>query len=186
MRLIAENVHGVAIEEPPSSLTAQFETSGNPSARTFAVHSLQGEAIRALGVVRPHGLDTHYHFEYATQEQFEKSGFADASATPELDVSAGESSSASGVYPEFIVGEDLPGLRPGVTYHYRLSASNGVGSGVGEEQTLEMPARGPSETSPCPNERLRTGPSAALPDCRAYEQVTPVRKGRHDGHRHVR
>ena len=76
-------------------------------------------------------------------------------------------------------GGDLLALQPGLTYHYRLFASNeaapqGVHSG---EQTLTMPALpevGVSGTSR--TEALRTGPSAALPDCRAYELLTPAEK----------
>ena len=101
-RLFAENEHG-----DDTSAVASFETAGPPTASTFAVHTFDGEAPRLLGSVRPHGLDTHYHFEYVTQEQFESSGFVEASSTPERD--AGPGGYSNGYFPTTVVGEDLPG-----------------------------------------------------------------------------
>lgn len=120
------------------------------------------------------GYETHYHFQYVSQEQFEapgsEGGFARATSTPEVGV---------GSQPE-AVGADLPVLVPGETYHFRIVATNTTpGNPVvdGEEQTLVVPvAASLASEVPCPNEDRRVGPSAELPDCRAYEQVTPVDK----------
>lgn len=169
VRLFAEAETEPGVHKGTTSALKSFETTGRLVVATFAVHSVSGEDMLALGSVDPHGLDAHYHFEYVSQQHFEEQGFAAAAATPEVDAGSGRVG----------VGADLPGLQPGVTYHYRLFASseavpNGVYSG---EQTLTVPLLpevGPSEA--CPNEDLRIGPSAALPDCRAYEQVTPAEK----------
>ncbi len=137
-----------------------------------------GGSVVTVSTVQQGGeaYDTHYHFEYVSQKQFEapggEGGFAMAVSTPEVDAGSGDSSE--------IVGEDLPGLQAGETYRYRLAASNtapGTSLVQGAEQVLTVPVP-PSvgEPSACPNEVFRTGLSAGLPDCRAYEQVTPVDK----------
>jgi hypothetical protein len=123
------------------------------------------------------GYDTHYHFEYVSQKQFEapggEGGFARAGSTPEVDLGSGDGT----VY----IGADLPALTPGETYRFRAVATNtSPGDPVvdGEEQVLTVSAAvaGSEGGGGCPNEVLRTGPSALLPDCRAFEQLTPVDK----------
>lgn len=171
VRLFAESEPKPGVHKSVTSSVESFETVGPPVAAAYAVHSVSGEDMVALGAVDPHGADSHYHFEYVSQQYFEEQGFAGAATTAEVDAGSG--------YGYVGAGGDLPELQPGVTYHYRLFASSeaapqGVHSG---EQTLMVPALpevGVSEG--CPNESLRYGPSAALPDCRAYEQVTPVEK----------
>jgi DNA-binding beta-propeller fold protein YncE len=74
----------------------------------------------------------------------------------------------------------LEGLSPATTYHYRFVAeSSGGGPTVGPGRTFTT--RGlpepPPNPDPCPNAALRRGASAALPDCRAYELVSPLEKG---------
>jgi hypothetical protein len=174
VRLFGENANGAE-----TSRAEGFETAGPPVVSTFAVHAIHGEAMRALGSVRPDGLDTHYHFQYVAQGKFPQTGWAEAQSTAGVDAGAGEPGQAG--FPTTIVGQDLPGLQPGETYRYRIVATNSSpGDPVvyGVEQTLTVPVAASAEKSAaCPNERLRSGLSGHLPDCRAYEQVTPVDKG---------
>ena len=83
-------------------------------------------------------------------------------------------------------GVVLTGLKPHTVYHYRFVAQSngggpvfGVGGKVGEDGE-EGAFTTPSESIPgevnCANQIFRTGFSAALPDCRAYEMVSPVDK----------
>ncbi len=121
---------------------------------------------------------TRYDVEYVSQAQFGKpggeGGFAKAESTPEVDFGGGGSGGET-------VGVDLPGLQPGETYHFRVTATNTTaGDPVvhGSEQVLTVPvASSQGAEGECPNAQLRSEEaSARLPDCRAYEQITPVDK----------
>jgi len=71
----------------------------------------------------------------------------------------------------------LTGLTPDTTYHYRFVAkSTGGGPVVGSDRTFTTVAS-PSKQPSCEaNQAFRPGPGALLPDCRAYEMVSPVNK----------
>jgi hypothetical protein len=80
----------------------------------------------------------------------------------------------------------LDGLTPGTTYHYRLVAQSGGGGPVvgvggtvgseGSESTFTTLSPPREASTACPNQAFRIGFSAALPDCRALEMVSPVDK----------
>jgi hypothetical protein len=73
-------------------------------------------------------------------------------------------------------GIPLTGLSPETTYHYRfVSRSGGGGPVFGPDQTFTTAPAFVTDVD-CPNQSLRTGFSASLPDCRAYEMVSPVDK----------
>jgi hypothetical protein len=120
-------------------------------------------------------FDTHYHFEYITEAAFNADGGsfgAGTESTPVVDLGSGGSAEP--------VGEDVPGLKPGESYRYRLAATSTYpGNPVvyGETQSLTVPAAASgTSTGACANEAFRVGLSAHLPDCRAYEQISPVDK----------
>jgi hypothetical protein len=78
----------------------------------------------------------------------------------------------SGNEPE-TAAATLTGLDPGATYHYRLTIDNGTGGPVtGEDETVRSPE------SPQPESCSNTGNLGVdfLPDCRAWEMVSPPAK----------
>ncbi|HET7120665.1 MAG TPA: NHL repeat-containing protein [Solirubrobacterales bacterium] len=131
--------------------------------------------------------DTHYYLEYGTSEC--RLGGCSTAPVPPGNLLGGGSVKLA-VTTEPI---ELPGLDPATTYHYRFVAASGGGGPVygedpdgngpeeptfedGMERTFTTFA---PETSPpeCPeNQAFRTGVGAKLPDCRAYELVSPLEK----------
>ena len=139
-----------------ASLPQTISKPAHPIAYTEA--TLRGEVQTAE-------LETEYRFEYLTQAQFEEEGesFEDAQHTPEGELAPAET-------PVFVQAH-LGGLEEGTAYRFRLVAVNaaGMAEDEGTFETLERLA-----PQSCPNAEYRTGLSANLPDCRAYELVTPA------------
>lgn len=112
------------------------------------------------------GVQAAYSFQYVSEAQFKQGGWAAAASTAEVALGSGEIAQ--------FVGADLPALVPGETYRYRVVAHSDLGTAESGEQSFSAPASVPvEELGSCPNEVFRVGLSAALPDCRAYEQITP-------------
>jgi hypothetical protein len=111
--------------------------------------------------INPQGSPTTYHLEYGTDTSY-------GISTPERDVGADETA--------HVVTNTLKDLTAEATYHYRFVATNSVGVTEGPDLTFTLRSSLPLETD-CPNQAFRTSVSGNLPDCRAYEMVSPVEKG---------
>ncbi len=129
------------------------------------------DSARLHAALNPNGIAATVHFEYVDGATFQESGFATAQKTPSIDFGAGAL--------ELSKSALISSLTPG-TYRYRYVAEDFFGKFVGPEGALStIPASGlPKED--CPNQAFRTGASAGLPDCRAYELVSPLDKNNGD------
>jgi hypothetical protein len=118
--------------------------------------------------VNPCGAKTTYRLEYVSEEQFEEEegkSFENENATI-----AGEGTLPKGGE---VVALSAPALelQPGTKYRFHAFAENAKGSDEGESTFTTFGGVKPPPA--CPNDALRLPFSAALPDCRAYELVTP-------------
>jgi hypothetical protein len=122
--------------------------------------------------INPGGKATKYHFEY---------GPVNCAANPCTAIPFPEEGKINGASPAGVVGVPVEGLSPGATYHFRAVAKNADGPPIESPDrsfTIQLP---PPVFGPCPNDAFRVNqPSAVLPDCRAYEQASPLDKNGQD------
>jgi hypothetical protein len=127
-----------------------------PTIDAFSSSAITEGSAMLHAVINPHGSQTSYHFEYGTTSEY-------GSQTPEIDV-------GNSLQPQNLAWE-ITGLTP-TEYHFRVVAHNALGTTRSEDQTFTYFP--PS----CPNATLRQqNTSAYLPDCRAYELVSPEDAG---------
>ncbi len=149
--------------EPPPPVAPTIESEYVLSA------DLDSAVVQAR--INPHFWnDTTDYVEYGTGD-CEAGGCVAVPAAPGIKLT-------SRVVDQSVASSGIPltGLSPETTYHYRfVSLSGGGGPVFGPDQTFTTAPAFVTDVD-CPNQSLRTGSSASLPDCRAYEMVSPVDK----------
>ncbi len=154
-RIVATNSTGTTYGEDetfttfqPPSVDASF--TSNLSATTAVLHAK----------INPNGVQTTCHFEYGTTPTYGNS----APCAPNEDVGSSTTDQS--------VEAKLVNLEAGAIYHFRVIATSSYGTTSSADQTFNfLPPN-------CPNAHVRqqTG-SEFLPDCRAYELVSPENAG---------
>jgi hypothetical protein len=135
-----------------------------PDVTTGVANDVTPDHAVLNGLVNPHNAATTYFFEYGTSTGYGTS----VPATHDGD--AGSTNEAGTVL------QRIDGLNAGTTYHYRLVAHNQAGTIDSTDETF-ITTTPPVPSSGCPNEAIREAQHATfLPECRAYERVSPSDK----------
>ena len=146
-----------------------FETLPPVSVRGFTTQTVAPELVQLKAEISPdNGTATEYEICYGEEEE----NYSDGCVNGEVHKLGNEFEGITATFEH---------LEPNTEYHYQLTATNSYGIPVEtpdatfttEETLAEEDAR-----AACSNAQLRSeSKSLALPDCRAYEQVSPAAKG---------
>ncbi len=162
-RIVTNKGSSVTTEVASSPLS--FKTVAPPPVVTdVGAVQVADVSARLVGTIDPRNSDTSYVFEYGP--------------TPALGSSAGPLAIGGGTKP-ITVSQLISGLSPDTTYYFRLVATNPIGTTPSANETLHTRTDPPppANSGSCGNEALRQAQSATfLPDCRAYEMVSPPDK----------
>lgn len=155
--LVAENAAG-PVSAGPESFTTSVDP---PSIQGLKVDRLYTEA-ELIAKVNPGGAETTYHFEYGPTSSYGES-------TAEQTLPAGASDVSVSAFAQ--------SLQPGTGYHFRLVAINSAGTTESPDVVFSTRSHEAAGEDTCPNAAVRVQQSSTrLPECRAYEQVSPVDK----------
>lgn len=152
------------------------ETSAEASVFVPTPVSIVGEsdsfiettATRLEAQINPGGVDASYRFEYGTVA---------GSYEVSVPVAGGHVGATAS---DVSVSAVAKNLTPGTTYHFRIVATNELPGAVdGPDRTFTTaPVEGTGSPPGCVNEKARSEQPYGLdlPDCRAYEIVSPLDK----------
>jgi hypothetical protein len=115
-RLVASSDAGTA-----RGADRTFSTTGAPAAVTNPATSITPTSARLNGTVTPNGLSTSWYFQYGTS-----TGYGSRTSSH---------SASSGTNP-VAVSASLSGLRAATIYHFRLVATNSLGTTLGGDQSF--------------------------------------------------
>jgi hypothetical protein len=151
-RLVAKNSLGTT-----RAADRTFTVPSAPRVGAVRASSVADDSADLHAKVNPIGFDTSYHFEYGTTRAYGES------LSP-VDI-------GSGSEPEPVTGH-VEDLQSGVTYYFRVVATNKWGTAYSPDTTFTF------QPPSCPNSHVRQQTNASyLPDCRAYELVSPENAG---------
>ncbi len=159
-RLVAKNANGVVVGSDSLTKTPSKPTIGLQWASNVGTSDATVNAN-----ITPENSATTFKVEWGETAAYGQTTPSEPIAGVDLAV--------------HVASAPLTGLLPGRVYHYRFVAENAQGTDVGVDRAFTT-FKAVGIPPLCANESLRSPASIALPECRAYELVSPVDKANGD------
>ena len=169
-RLAAKNGN----EVPSFGRDRSFSAADPPSVGESHVNHVTTDSARVVLAVNPNGAATSFHVEIGPDTNY-------GTSFPVPDASPPELHSEITLLSSQTVTQEVSGLEPQLTYHYRIVATNSSGTTNGPDHTFTTFAAPSNDPDACANAlaRQQTGATGLL-DCRGYELVSAPFTGGYD------